>query len=123
MKEILIPGLIMIILDYFYLSITSNFYKNLIENIQKEKFEIKIFSTILVYIVLLFTVYFFVIKDKKSPLYAFLLGFCIYAIYELTNYSIFKKWTLKAVLLDTFWGGILFFLTTIITYKLLKIMV
>ena len=47
---------------------------------------------------------------------AFLLGIVIYGVYESTNYAILKNWNIKAVALDTLWGGILFALTTKVTY-------
>ena len=116
MNKIIVSGLIMLFLDFIYLSLTKNFYKNLIQNIQKEKFKIRIFPTIFCYIFLLFSLYYFILKNKRPVLDAFILGVCIYAVFELTNFAIFNKWSIKAVFLDTIWGGILFALTTYITY-------
>jgi len=120
MNKIIVPALIMLFLDFIYLSITTNFYKNLIENIQKEKFKIKLIPTIFCYIFLVFSLYYFILKDKRKVFDAFILGFCIYAVFELTNFAIFNKWNIQAVFLDTIWGGILFTLTTYLTYKLVK---
>ena len=55
---------------------------------------------------------------KKSVLDAFLLGFVIYAVFDLTNMVIFKKWDLMTSLMDMTWGGVLFASTTYLTYKL-----
>jgi len=41
-------------------------------------------------------------------------------VYETTTYSVFKKWSPILMIIDTLWGGILFSVTTIITYKLLS---
>jgi uncharacterized membrane protein len=120
MNKIIVPALIMLFLDFIYLSITTNFYKNLIENIQKEKFKIKLIPTIFCYIFLVFSLYYFILKDKRKVFDAFILGLCIYAVFELTNFAIFNKWNIQAVFLDTIWGGILFTLTTYLTYKLVK---
>lgn len=120
MNKIIVPALIMLFLDFIYLSITTNFYKNLIENIQKEKFKIKLIPTIFCYIFLVFSLYYFILKDKRKVFDAFILGLCIYAVFELTNFAIFNKWNIQAVFLDTIWGGILFALTTYLTYKLVK---
>ena len=110
----------MLFLDFIYLSSTSNFYKNLIENIQKENFKIKLIPTLFCYIFLVFTLYYFILKNKRPIIDAFVLGLSIYAIFELTNFAIFNKWTIEAVFLDTIWGGILFSLTTYLTYMLVK---
>jgi uncharacterized membrane protein len=50
-----------------------------------------------------------------------ILGFVIYGVYETTTYALLKKWKLQTVMIDTLWGGILFGLTTMITYKLTPI--
>ena len=50
---------------------------------------------------------------------AFILGIVIYGVYETTTYAILEKWSPLAVILDTFWGGLLFTLTTYISYKIL----
>ena len=49
---------------------------------------------------------------------AFILGVVIYGVYETTNYALFDKWSLKAVILDTIWGGSLFALTTMILQRI-----
>ena len=61
---------------------------------------------------------YFIIKDKRSIADAFLLGFAIYAVFDLTNMVIFKKWDLMTSLMDMTWGGVLFASTTYLTYKL-----
>ena len=39
-------------------------------------------------------------------------------VYETTNKAIIKNWTWKTVMIDGIWGGILFSLTTFLTYKI-----
>ena len=57
--------------------------------------------------------YYFIIKDKRSVLDAVILGSGIYGVYAWTIYALLKNWTLKVVIIDTIWGGILFGLTTL----------
>ena len=59
--------------------------------------------------------------DRRSPNDAFILGFCVYGIYEFTNIAIFKNYKWIAAIVDTLWGGILFYTATYITYKILSI--
>jgi len=66
-----------------------------------------------------FSLNYFIISRKKPLIDAFILGIVIYGVYETTNYAILQKWSLFAVILDTFWGGLLFTLTTYIAYKIL----
>ncbi len=47
---------------------------------------------------------------------AFILGLLSYGIYNATNYATIKNWSLKTLVFDTFWGGIVCFTA----YSLLK---
>jgi len=58
--------------------------------------------------------YYVILSQNKSVTEAFILGLCIYGIYETTNYAIFDNWNIKALILDTLWGGILYASTTYI---------
>ena len=66
----------------------------------------------------IFGINYFIIKPKRSISDAFLLGLVIYGTYETTNWAIFTKWSVKTVIIDTLWGGILFALTTHLTYMI-----
>ena len=39
-------------------------------------------------------------------------------IFDLTNYTIFKNYEMKVVVIDSLWGGTLYALTTYIVSKL-----
>jgi uncharacterized membrane protein len=78
------------------------------------------YAAILCYIALIFGIYYFIIREKKSILEAFLLGVIIYAVYETTTLALLKNWTYKTAIIDTTWGGVLFALTTFIVYALKK---
>jgi len=78
------------------------------------------YAAIPCYIALVFGIYYFIIREKKSILDAFLLGMVIYAVFETTNLALFKNWAWKTAIIDTIWGGTLFALTTFIVYNLKK---
>ena len=61
---------------------------------------------------------YFILKQRRSVMDAFILGIVIYGVYETTTYALLKKWSIQTVMIDTLWGGILFGLTTYLTYKL-----
>jgi uncharacterized membrane protein len=119
LKNILVSGLAMLLLDFVYLSAFSKFFNNLVQSIQGTKIKFKLAGAILCYILLIFGLNYFIIDQKKSLTDAFLLGLVIYGVYETTNYAIIDKWNMKAVALDTLWGGILMTITTKITYHFL----
>ena len=118
-KNIIILAIILLILDFIYISIFSNHFKNQVLKVQKKPLQLNIKTTILCYILIIFCLYYFIIKNNKSVLDAFVLGICVYGIYELTTISLLSNWELKTVIIDTVWGGILFSLTTNIYYKLI----
>jgi uncharacterized membrane protein len=116
---ILISGLIMLILDSIYLGTISKLFHELIAGIQRTAMIINPIGVIACYLFLILGLYYFILRTKKSPVDAFLLGILIYGVFEATNYALFKKWPLHIAVIDTVWGGTLFALTTIITYSLL----
>lgn len=121
LKIFIIIGIIMAILDYIYLNSISSFFRKTINIIQNSKLNIRFTPVILCYLLLIFSVQYFIISKKGNLLDAFILGICIYGVFELTNYASISKWPLKLVIIDTLWGGILFSLTTFIYLKFFKI--
>lgn len=115
--NIITLSIIILILDGLYIYLFGNKFRNMINMIQKDKFVLRIFGAILCYIILTFGLYYFIIKNNKTPFEAFLLGFVIYGVYDTTNYATFIGWKWNLALLDTIWGGILFALTTYLYNK------
>ena len=96
----------------------NNFFNKLVYNIQGSFIKFNLMGAILCYILLIYGLNYFIISPKKTVMDAFILGVVIYGVYETTNYAIFDKWSLKAVILDTIWGGSLFALTTMILQRI-----
>ena len=119
-KKIAATGLTMLVLDGIFLSFFGPKFIKMIENIQNSKVSVKYIPMIITYIVLVFQLYYFIIKQNKSLLDAFLLGFTSYAIFDLTNFTLIKNYKLEILLIDSIWGGILYALTTYIV-KILNI--
>jgi uncharacterized membrane protein len=117
-KDLVKISLILLSLDYVYLSTTLNFYKKLIKNIQGRDAVFRRNGAILCYMLLVFSIYYFIILKNGSELDAFLLGLSIYGVFDLTNYAIFDRWNYKAVVMDTLWGGILYYTTVKIHNKI-----
>lgn len=109
----------MTILDYLYLSNVGGFFNKMINNIQGSDLKLDLLPAILCYFTLVFGLYYFIIRRNESILNAMLLGWIIYLVYELTNKAIIKNWSWMAVIIDGVWGGLLFGLTTFITYKII----
>ena len=121
LKEILTSAFIMLALDFVYLSSFKKYFQSVFKNIQGEKISLRITGAIICYVIMLIGINYFIISKKADLKDAFFLGFLIYLVYDSTNYATFIKWPFKMLILDSVWGGILFTLTTLGTYKILKI--
>jgi uncharacterized membrane protein len=120
--DYIIPAFSMLALDSLYLSnIGGPLFAKMVNKIQNEDMKLNIFGAIGSYILLILVLYKFIILERKPLSDAFLLGFCIYGIFDLTNIAIFKNYQLIPSLVDTVWGGVLFYAVTWITYKILRI--
>jgi uncharacterized membrane protein len=117
-KTILLAALIMLILDALYLNAIGKAYSQQVAKIQRTVMNVKMDGAVICYLFLIFGLYYFILKDKKSVFDAFLLGIVIYGVYDATTYAIFKKWSPSLAALDTLWGGVLFALTTMLVYSL-----
>lgn len=117
-SKFFIMSIILMSIDSFYLSTSAPHFKHVINRIQGTPLQLKILPTVLCYILLIYGLYYFIIKDSRSYIDAGLLGFFIYAVFELTNKAIFDKWSWITVIIDSIWGGILFSLTTYLVYTI-----
>jgi uncharacterized membrane protein len=109
---LLISAFLMIFIDYIYLRIIQNYFKYQIRLVQNENVKINYLGALMCYVLLIVGINYFIIKPRKSVSDAFLLGIIIYGVYETTNYTLFKNWSIFTVIIDTLWGGTLFALTT-----------
>jgi uncharacterized membrane protein len=116
-----LSAIIFVVLDFFYINLTKNYFANQISKIQGSQMNVNFLGAALCYIILIFGLNYFIIEPKKSVYDAFFLGILIYGVYETTNYSLFKNWSILTVLIDTLWGGVLFATTTFIIQQLRKI--
>ena len=105
-------------LDFLFLYSMRSVFNKQVVAVQGSPVVLKPYAGILCYITLIFGIYYFIIREKKSVFDAFLLGLVIYAVYETTTLALLKNWSYKTSIIDTLWGGVLFALTTFIVYAL-----
>lgn len=117
LQDILLSGILFVIIDSLYLTTISGYFNEQVQMIQGSPLVLELGGTVLSYIFLIFGLYYFILREKKSVKDAFLFGLVIYMVYEATNKAILKKWKWTTVLLDGIWGGILYALTTYSVYK------
>ncbi len=108
--------IIFLLLDAIYMKgIAYSIFAPMIERIQKSPMVVNQYGGLIVYILMTILHVHFV---PNNVLQSFIIGVCVYGIYDFTNYALFKDYTLTASLVDTLWGGILFALTTFIVKKI-----
>ena len=118
MQLLFLTLIVFLSLDFAFLYVMNSMFNKQIIAVQGSPVVFNAYATILCYIALIFGIYYFIIREKKSILDAFLLGIVIYAVYETTTLALLKNWAYKTAIIDTMWGGTLFALTTFIVYKL-----
>jgi len=116
LSQVLVTFVVFVTLDSIYLTSMKGYFDNQVKSVQGSIIQMNLLAAVLCYISLVFGVYYFIIREKKSLLQAFLLGLVIYTVYEFTTWALFKNWKLTTVVLDSLWGATLFTLTTAIVY-------
>lgn len=122
-KIILFSSGIMFLLDLAFLSLISSYFSKMLYQIQKSPLKVNFGVAIITYLLMIIALNYFILQTPKKNkiLDAFLLGFVIYGIYETTNLATIKNWSYNLALIDTFWGGTLFALTTYFTLLFINI--
>ena len=123
----LIISVVLIFLDFMWISFNMTAYSNTILKIQKSALEPRLEHTLIAYIIIYFSVIYVAIpftvlnikkgeaienKLLKSLMYGGAVGFSIYGIYNFTSLAIYKDMDVSVGILDTLWGTTLYTLTT-----------
>lgn len=123
----IIISVVLIFLDFMWISFNMTAYSNTILKIQKSALEPRLEHTLIAYIIIFFSVIYVAIpftvqnikkgeaienKLLKSLMYGGAVGFSIYGIYNFTSLAIYKDMDTTVGILDTLWGTTLYTLTT-----------
>jgi len=130
--KILIIAIISVLCDIPYLLYVKNSFRNMVMNIQcGNPMNFRLMYVIPIYLLIGIIIYFSIFDDieikmkiklnfkdisKKIISKAFIIGVCVYGIYNLTNYSTIGKWDFNMIFRDSIWGGILFSIVSFISY-------
>ena len=114
--------LIFFTLDLVWIVGARKFHVGMIESVQKEPFKANIIAAFLFYIMAPLA-YILIIEPHSTTLTetrknAMTIGFLMYGTFDLTNKTIFKRYSWSYTILDTWWGVLNFVITTFILFKL-----
>ena len=109
----------MLVLDAIYLKLVGGpHFLPMVDKVQKEKTRLKLVPTIICYILMMYGLDYFVINRSNKPIDGFFLGIMVYGVYETVSLALLNKWDYKLAIIDTLWGGILFYLVVYLNKKL-----
>jgi len=117
--QLLLLSSVVLVLDILFLWLMRNYFNSQIRAVQGTNITMNFIAGGLCYLVIIGCIYKFIIMTDASILDAALLGWSIYLIYELTNKALLTNWSWLTVLIDGFWGGVVFATSTYI-FRLLK---
>ena len=112
LNNLLILGIVLLVVDSGYLYLVKDTFAKLIKSVQNSEMQINLVYAGLCYMFLVVALYYFIIRRNAPILDAFILGACIYGVFETTNLAIIKKWDPVIALIDVIWGGTLFVIVT-----------
>ena len=119
MLQYVLIAFIMLVLDAVFIGLQSSYFKKLYQKIQGSPLKVRYESAAACYVFMVFILYYFIISKKRPVLDAFLLGICVYGVYDTTTYALLTDYPLRVAITDILWGGILFASTTYIYYKII----
>ena len=106
------------VFDAIYFQFSYSGFSKMIQKVQGSPMTLRIEGAVVCYLALTGILYYFIVREGKSPKDAALLGLGTYAVYETTSYAVMKEWDLQVAVIDTLWGGAIFYLVTKMVYWL-----
>jgi uncharacterized membrane protein len=120
----------LLVLDIVYIASVSFFYKKSIRKIQGgDDMRLNIYSGIVCYVIMIIGLVFITVtqlsrygslrslshinKLKYALRFGGILGFVIYGVFNTTNLTLFKRYSIPLAVIDILWGTLLY---TIATY-------
>jgi uncharacterized membrane protein len=118
LKTIAAITVVMLLLDSVFLYAIYGTFNKMIRTIQGSDIKMRLMGAVVCYVALVGLLYYFIVAEKRSALEAAFLGSGIYAVYESTSYALLKDWDYRVAIMDTVWGGALFYGTTTAVYAM-----
>jgi uncharacterized membrane protein len=127
MNKLIISSFLLLALDLIWLKgYMGNEYRKMIRKIQGSDMQVNTIYAIMSYALMIIGLNVFVIPNinrdnlmMDSLKYGFLFGIVLYGFYDFTIGAVLKGWNFKLALIDVLWGGIVYFLASYLTFKIL----
>ena len=106
----------LLVVDSVYLCAIYGAFGEMIRRVQGSPMKFRLIGAVVCYAALTAVLYSFIVKPRRPATDAAILGASIYAVYESTNYATLKDWNGMIAVVDTIWGGALFYIVTSLVY-------
>jgi len=103
--SLLFTGLLILVIDLPWLYITQEFSGKMFRKIQGSSIQVVWWAALVVYVALAY-----LLLQTKEPSEAFGLGLATYAVYDFTNLATLRNYEPLFALMDSLWGGVLFYI-------------
>ena len=99
-------ALTMGVLDAGWLTLRNTYHQSLFKSIQGSALQVRWLPALLIYVLMPTVLYLWAkgttVQEAASK--GALVGFILYAFYDLTNYATLQGWTLEMTITDVLWG-------------------
>lgn len=113
------------ILEFAWVTINYNKYNALIKSIQKDTIPTNFVKLSIVFLFIILAVVVFMVPCIERDMVNLnpvmnalknggLLGLAMFGLFNFGNYALFKNWNLYTAVIDTLWGGFVFFVGALI---------
>ena len=122
MKQQVISVITLLLLDFLWIGLfMGKKYTNMIPTIQGSDISAKPVYAVLSYILMVIGLLVFVVPNiRKEHLigdslkYGITFGIVLYGVYDFTAGAVLNKWDMNIAIYDVLWGGMVFFLASLI---------
>lgn len=115
---------LLLLLDGLWITCMFDRYSATYQAINGKKLKVNIVGAVLAYgiiaIAIFFVLYPMIVQKTKTVhalLNGALLGFCMYGMYNATNYALIQNYDSVTAIIDTIWGTLLFTVLSWVLYK------
>jgi hypothetical protein len=103
--SLLFTGLLILAIDIPWLYMTQELTGKMFRKIQGSSIQLVWWAAVVVYVALAY-----LLLQTNEPSEAFGLGLATYAVYDFTNLSTLRDYEPLVAVMDSLWGGVLFYI-------------
>ena len=116
--KFILTAIILVAIEAVYLRLMLPYFNSQIKKIQGKKITPRLYSVVIVYIIIITGLYYFIIGPNKSYKDGAFFGLVIYGIFNFTNHALLDNYSLSLVIIDLIWGMTICGFTTFIMNKI-----